>query len=175
SINVSVRQLRDVNLRRYLVDKANEYDIKPSNVTLEITENVFIDDFDQIQHILMQIKREGFKVSLDDFGTGYSSLSVLDKLPIDEIKIDRSFIQHIDSADNYNSFVESIVRIGHSLSIPTLAEGVENEEQVLSITACGCDLIQGYLFAKPMKKDQLEAYILDFNPYGRLVNNARTK
>ncbi|MBW9266649.1 MAG: EAL domain-containing protein [Candidatus Thiodiazotropha sp. (ex. Lucinisca nassula)] len=175
SINVSVRQLRDVNLRRYLVDKANEYDIKPSNVTLEITENVFIDDFDQIQHILMQIKREGFKVSLDDFGTGYSSLSVLDKLPIDEIKIDRSFIQHIDSADNYNSFVESIVRIGHSLSIPTLAEGVENEEQVLSITACGCDLIQGYLFAKPMKKDQLEAYILDFNPYGRLVNNARTE
>ncbi|MES9827780.1 MAG: EAL domain-containing protein [Candidatus Thiodiazotropha sp.] len=175
SINVSIRQLRDVNLCRYLVGKASEYDIKPSNVTLEITENVFIDDFDQIQHVLMQIKREGFKVSLDDFGTGFSSLSVLNKLPIDEIKIDRSFIQHIDSANYCNSFIESIVHIGHSLSIPTLAEGIENEEQALSITACGCDLIQGYFFAKPMNKDQLETFILNFNPYDRLLNNAQTK
>ncbi|MBW9275197.1 MAG: EAL domain-containing protein [Candidatus Thiodiazotropha sp. (ex. Lucinisca nassula)] len=165
SINVSVMQLHTSDFRRIINIKAREYGIAPSSITLEITESLFIDDLEQIRHVLMQLKRDGFKISLDDFGTGYSSLSVLNKLPIDEVKIDKSFIRDIEKDEKDLLFVESLVGIIHSLDIPSLAEGVENMSQAVALRICNCDLLQGFYFAKPMPKQELVSYLSSFTAY----------
>ncbi len=164
SINVSVRQLHNFGFCKLIRNKSIEYGICPTNITIEITESLFIDDFEQIKDILTEIKSYGFRISLDDFGTGYSSLSVLRELPIDEIKIDKSFVQGVQADQRGLAFIDSIIGIGHSLGIPSVAEGLENMADVVSLSACGCDLFQGYFFARPMKKQRLISYMDDFTP-----------
>ncbi|MCU7877095.1 MAG: EAL domain-containing protein [Candidatus Thiodiazotropha sp. (ex Lucinoma borealis)] len=165
SVNVSVRQLLNEQFQSYLNSKSTEYGISPTNIVIEITESLFIEDLEQIYNLLMQIRNNGYNISLDDFGTGYSSLNVLRKLPINEIKVDKSFVHDIliDSQDN--ALIRSIIGIGRSLNIPTLAEGVEELEQVLSLKTYGCELFQGYFFAKPMNIENLKNYLIHFTPY----------
>ncbi|MFI0374903.1 MAG: EAL domain-containing protein [Candidatus Thiodiazotropha sp.] len=165
SINVSVRQLHTYSFRKIINDMASVYGIAPPTITLEITESLFIDDLEHIHHVLMQLKHDGFKISLDDFGTGYSSLSMLSQLPIDEVKIDKSFVDKITEDRQGLIFVENIIGICHGVGIPALAEGVENVHQAVALRACDCDMFQGYYFAKPMEKQNLTSYLADFSPY----------
>jgi diguanylate cyclase (GGDEF)-like protein len=165
SINVSVHQLIYGGLRDALKAKTLEYGVEPSRIIVEITESLFIEDFNQIESLLILIRNDGFGISLDDFGTGYSSLSVLRRMPISEIKVDKSFVRDILSDEEDKALIKSIIGIGKSLKIPVLAEGVEEAEQVRLLTMFGCDIFQGYFFAKPMRLEELESYIRDFKPH----------
>jgi diguanylate cyclase (GGDEF)-like protein len=165
SVNVSVRQLLNQHFRSYLNERSAHYSLSPSNIVIEITESLFIEDFEQIRNLLVLLRDDGYRISLDDFGTGYSSLSVLSKLPINEVKVDKSFVRDILVDNHDRALIQSIIGIGHSLDIPTLAEGVEELEQALALKSYGCDLFQGYYFAKPMKQKELSAYLNSFKPY----------
>ncbi|GAA3957023.1 bifunctional diguanylate cyclase/phosphodiesterase [Allohahella marinimesophila] len=165
SINVSVQQLVHGGFRDYIKQKCADYDLPNSLIKIEITESLFIEDFWQIENLLKLLSGDGFSISLDDFGTGYSSLSVLRKLPINEVKIDKSFVQDILSDPHDRALIKSIISIGQSLEIPTLAEGVEDIDQALLLRQYGCNLFQGYLFAKPMKLEDLKIYLQGFEPY----------
>ena len=159
SINISVKQFIEKDFYENLLIDIEKYDFDKIKLTLEVTENVFIDDVDFIVSLLNKLKQQDIKVSLDDFGTGYSSLSLLKQLPIDELKIDKTFVDDILIDDDSLSMVENIISIGKRLNMVVLAEGVETIEQKELLQNYGCDLFQGYYFSKPLKKEDLEVYL----------------
>lgn len=161
SINISVRQLIEVDFLRKLLKQFEECGVDRSRVTIEITESLFIEDIDYILPLLIAVKEEGIELSLDDFGTGYSSLSMLRKLPIHELKIDKSFVDVMMDSGEDKAMVKSIIKMGRNLSMSTLAEGVETQEQAELLRGFGCDIFQGYLFAKPLSKDELSVFLKD--------------
>jgi EAL domain-containing protein (putative c-di-GMP-specific phosphodiesterase class I) len=164
SINVSTRQLLNERFRTYLHQKTAQYQLKPSGIVIEVTESLFIEDIDRISDLLGLLQNDGYLISLDDFGTGYSSLNILAKLPINELKIDKSFIRDILSDTHDRALIQSIIGIAKSLDLPCLAEGVEEAEQIRLLNAFGCDLFQGYYFAQPMTAETLAAYLSEFDP-----------
>ena len=129
---------------------------------IEVTESLFIEDLSKAKEVLNRVAEQGIYTSLDDFGTGYSSLSVLSKLPINELKIDRSFVNDILIDEQDWLLAKSIINLSKSLSIPVVAEGVETKEQADILAANGCDVFQGYYFAKPMPKHELIEFIRAF-------------
>lgn len=161
SINISLRQFAEADFAEYLLVKLRDTSMPAHAVCVEITENLFIEDFDHLRGVLEILHSAGIRIALDDFGTGYSSLSVLRHLPIDELKIDKSFVDNIISDDASLKMVKNIINIGHIYGMAILAEGVETLEQMRMLEDCGCDLFQGYLFARPMTIDTLEKYIQD--------------
>ena len=160
SVNVSKESLTQNNFVNKYIKINNKYGINAEEIELEITERTAVDDNINMEEILMQIKNEGFKIALDDFGTGYSSLNMLEVMPIDIIKIDKSFIDNINKKVN---LIEIIINIAKSLNLKTVAEGVENEEQVEYLKIVGCDLIQGYYYSKPLKLEEFKKFINKFN------------
>ena len=161
SINVSVLQLLNNNFLEQFTRIKNMSECNELKIIVEVTENLFIEDMDKAKRVLQKIQQAGMSVSLDDFGTGYSSLNVLSKLPINELKIDKSFVDDIMINEQGRHLILSIISIGKSLEIPVLAEGVELKEQVDFLTENGCNLFQGYYFSKPLNKEDLLKYILE--------------
>ncbi len=159
SINISVIQLMEVGFLEDILGLINKEAFDKSLITLEITESLSIEDLDEVLPILHAIREEGMEISLDDFGTGYSSLSMLRELPINELKIDKSFIDKILYDESENSLVKSIIDIGKNFKMKTLAEGVENLAQLQELKLAKCDIIQGYYYSKPLVKDNLIKYI----------------
>ena len=158
SINISVKQFVDLDCCTNLLRLIEKTGFDKSLLTLEVTENLFIEDIEFVLAILEGIRKENIKISLDDFGTGYSSLSLLKKLPIDELKIDKSFIDDIQTDQDAQNMVKGVILIGKQLKMTLLAEGVEKEEQKDMLNSYGCDLFQGYYFSKPLKKEALLEY-----------------
>ncbi|WP_107947522.1 EAL domain-containing protein [Lysinibacillus parviboronicapiens] len=136
-----------------------KYNIEPSYIILEVTENIGLVDFQTALAIIQELKSYGFNTSVDDFGTGFSSLSYLQRLPFTELKIDRSFINDINDAATL-AIVRSIIQLALNLGMTSVAEGIENEEQVEILRALGCTVGQGYFYYKPMSFEHLDA-ILD--------------
>ena len=126
---------------------------------LEITESVLIDDFEAVSEKLKLLRGFGIRISLDDFGTGFSSLSYLKKLPIDTLKIDKSFIDTVLTDNSTQVITESILNMVKALGFESIAEGVEEEQQYHYLRSVGCDVIQGYLFGKPLPADELASHI----------------
>jgi len=157
SVNISIHQLFSATIVEEIQYIVKKY---PSPIlAIEITESLFIDDFDTARLVLEKIQACGVHISLDDFGTGYSSLSVLNQLPIDELKIDRSFIQHVLTEKNDEHLIKGIINLGKALQIQVLSEGVEEKEQADLLLEFGCDLFQGYFFSKPLNKKDLSKYL----------------
>ena len=156
SLNISAIQCKRQDFVSVLMQILKRYDVKPSDVELEITESVLIDDFEEITDKLILLRDYGFKISLDDFGTGYSSLSYLKGLPIDTLKIDKSFIDTVISDTNTKIITESIVYMVKKLGYETVAEGVETKEQFEYLQSIECDNIQGYFLGKPMPSHEVE-------------------
>ncbi|MCD8477543.1 MAG: EAL domain-containing protein [Sulfurospirillum sp.] len=125
------------------------------HITLEVTENLFIEDLQYILPLLHKIRAMGIEISMDDFGTGYSSLSMLRQLPINELKIDKSFVDAIAYDITSAKMVQNIITIGKNLNMHVLAEGVETKEQKEILSTFGCDRFQGYYFSKPLLKEDL--------------------
>lgn len=150
AVNVSVRQFRERNFVQDVVDTVRETGIAPASLKLELTETVLIDDIDDTIEKMRQLKDIGVNFSLDDFGTGYSSLSYLKRLPIDQLKIDRSFVRDILTNANDASIARSIVALSQALGLAIIAEGVETREQRDFLAEMGCECYQGYLFGRPV-------------------------
>ena len=157
SINISPKQLMEPNFINELTNITNDTALDNSLITLEITENVLINDLAKVQPILQSIRSRGFKLSLDDFGTGFSSLSYLSNLPINEIKIDRSFIDKFLTNDQSESLVKTIIAIGQLSDLTVIAEGVETKEQYERLHHYRCDLVQGYYFDRPLSLADLKS------------------
>ena len=161
-INLSGRQLTNPHLASHILETVERYNLQPHQLGVELTENeVFGSDESQTKQ-LEKLKQAGVHISIDDFGTGHSSLVYLRKLPVCGIKIDRSFLQHAmqDSADM--AIMEAMVTVGHSLGLSVLVEGVETDEQAQLVTELGCDLAQGFLYAKPMPANKVEEFLTSF-------------
>ncbi|MBQ8592331.1 MAG: EAL domain-containing protein [Lachnospiraceae bacterium] len=156
SINISAIQYKRPDFVANLMRLLEEYDIQPSQVELEITESVLIDDFARIIDKMRVLRNYGLRVSLDDFGTGFSSLSYLKNLPIDTLKIDKSFIDTVVCDNSTKVITESIILMAKKLNFETVAEGVETEEQYEYLKQIKCDTIQGYLFGKPSSFEEIE-------------------
>ncbi len=159
SINLSVRQLVDSGFFDMLLAKINQFDFENATLMLEITETMTIDRLDEVRSTLEKIQLAGIEVSLDDFGTGYSSLSHLSKLPINEIKIDKSFISGLLTSQQDIAFVKSIINLGESLKVKVLAEGVETIDQLEILKEQGCKYFQGFYYSKPLSIKDLIVFI----------------
>jgi EAL domain-containing protein (putative c-di-GMP-specific phosphodiesterase class I) len=149
AINVSARQFHQANFVEQAWDHIKQSGIDPKRLKLELTESVVLDHVDEVVRRMQQLKALGVGFSLDDFGTGFSSLSYLKKLPLDQVKIDQSFVRDITHDANDAAIVRAILAMCQSLGLQVIAEGVETEEQRDFLYQYGCKNFQGYLFGKP--------------------------
>ena len=131
--------------------------MKPKNIELEVTESVVMDEMNAVIETLQELKEFGIQVAIDDFGTGFSSLSYLQKLPIDRLKIDRTFIKDLPEKDS-GAIAALVVALGAQLGLKTIAEGVETQGQADLLRELGCDEVQGFMYAKQMPEAQLIQY-----------------
>lgn len=152
SINISTKQLFDIGFVRKLEALIAKYSISVSNVALEVTESVYIENQESARSVLNALQNMGITIYLDDFGTGYSSLSYLDNLPINKLKIDRTFVNSIQEKESSNALLIGIINLAKSLGFDTVAEGVETAQQLKFLKIYECDYIQGYYFDKPLEE-----------------------
>ncbi|MCR4690152.1 MAG: EAL domain-containing protein [Lachnospiraceae bacterium] len=163
SVNISAMQFKQDDFLDTLFDLIEEYEINPAYLELEITESVLIDDLDSVLDYMHRLREHGIKISLDDFGTGYSSLSYLKNLPIDTLKIDKSFIDTVIDDSSTRIITESIISMVKKLGFETVAEGVENNQQFEYLQSIECDNIQGYLLGKPMPGFKIEELLVELS------------
>ncbi|MDR7333188.1 EAL domain-containing protein [Roseateles asaccharophilus] len=159
AVNISTLDIQDQSLPVRLAALLAEYRVDPSQLQLEVTETGLMSSGADPIAVLHALKSWGVKLAIDDFGTGQSSLAYLQHLPVDELKIDRSFIQDVDRDARRQALLRSIVGVGKGLGLTVTAEGVENQAELACVQACGCDLLQGYLLAKPMDLPDLERWL----------------
>ena len=157
--NISADQLLGTGFPAQVERLMHECGLSPerNTVGLEVTERVLLGDFSRAVDVLNALRELGFSIYLDDFGTGYSSLSYLQRLPVDIIKIDRSFLMHLESDARTHSLVDTIVRMSHGLGLRVVAEGIESTEALRIVTEMGCDMAQGFAIARPDSLDRLTA------------------
>jgi len=160
AVNISALQIATDNFVSCVLDTLHKYSIKGEQLELEITENVLMQDMEMVVGKLKQLASYGIRFAVDDFGMGYSSLSYLQTLPLNNLKIDRSFISTIQSPGDKNSIITAIVAMAKELEMDIVAEGVENEIQMDYVREIGCPIVQGYLYGRPMPTDQLQAIAL---------------
>ena len=158
TINLSARQFQEPNLVEEIEALVRGAGVEPWTVVLELTETMLMDDIDGAIETMVQLKKLGVRLALDDFGTGYSSLSYLRRLPIDILKIDKSFVDSLSTLEG-PGMVRSILRLGDTFRVATLAEGVETSEQLSQLRALGCTYGQGYLFAQPMRRAEIRGLL----------------
>ena len=159
SVNVSPRQLASIKEMNRFKKLILNSDFPNDMFMIEITENIFVGDIKSVILFLNTIKSYNVSISLDDFGTGYSSLNILSKLPISELKIDKSFIHNMFLNDENMKLVKSIVNIGKDINLKVVAEGVEEQKELELLESFGCDIYQGYYFSKPLNKAELTEFI----------------
>lgn len=160
SINISAMQYKQDSFVNDLLTMLEKYDIKPEEIELEITESIFIEDIKVVKEKLVLLRDYGVRISLDDFGTGFSSLSYLQGLPIDTLKIDKSFVDNVEEAGAGRIITESIVHLVDNLGYETIAEGVETTKQYEYLKQIGCDIIQGFLLGKPMPEQEIDKLLI---------------
>ena len=160
SVNISAKQLAQVDFAEKLLSVVSSYKINTSQLKLEITESCLLQNVSDLIGKLLKIKESGFKISLDDFGTGYSSLSYLKRLPVDEIKIDRSFVRDLMSDESDAIMVKAIIDLSRNFGLEVIAEGVETSEQLAQLVEFGCESFQGYYFSRPLKLSDFNQLIL---------------
>ncbi|MGE5471841.1 MAG: EAL domain-containing protein [Bacteroidota bacterium] len=160
SINVSPEQLRRSHVPNSMRRLLDHYDLRAEQITIELTEGALMADPDQAQRLLRELKALGVSLSIDDFGTGYSSLSYLRRYPLDELKIDRAFVNEIASNPDDRAIAQTIIAMSRTLGLTVVAEGIETQEQLDALRSLGCQTGQGYFFAKPLTADEVVARFL---------------
>lgn len=172
SINVSAAQILMPDFVYSVIDVVERVGLEPERIRIEITETVLLTSSEIVSKRLFELKDKGFKFSLDDFGTGYSSLIMLKNLPIDELKIDQSFVRDISVNPNSAAISKSIIALARSMDISVIAEGVEEEIDKESLVAMGCYAFQGYLFSKPLPLNDFLSKIDSIKPQGDIILGA---
>lgn len=161
SINVSIVQLREPEFPNVLRQALHDAEVDPRFVELEVTESTAMSDFGFIKEVLTELRGLGVSIAIDDFGTGYSSLGVLRQLPIQRLKIDKSFVDRIEIDGDDRAIVQMIVELTKLLKLQVIAEGVETTQQQELLAKMGCSQGQGYLFARPMTVEQLDSWLAE--------------
>jgi len=159
AVNLSAHDLRDNSLPETVAELLATTGTPPEKLTLEVTESAMMSDLSNAAALLSRIKEMGVGIAIDDFGTGFSSLSYLKKLPVRELKIDKSFVINMNNDENDAMIVHSTIDLAHNLGLSVVAEGVENQESLERLHAQGCDFIQGYHLCRPVPPDQLERWL----------------
>jgi diguanylate cyclase (GGDEF)-like protein/PAS domain S-box-containing protein len=157
AVNLSMRQFRDENLLPFIESTLQEMALSPDLLELELTESLIMDDLERNTRVLSRLKKMGLKISIDDFGTGYSSLSYIKRLPIDTVKIDKSFVLDLTRDMGDKAIVSTIITMAKNMNLHVLAEGVETTEQLNYLRQEGCHHAQGFLLGQPLSADQLNA------------------
>ncbi len=150
AVNLSPKQFQAPDLVEQVRDCIHDSGISPQHLKLEITEGVFLENAEQATDVINGLKGLGVELYIDDFGTGYSSLSYLQRLPIDKVKIDRSFVGRMEEGDEARTLVHTVIELAHNLGMTTVAEGVETARHVAILQDLGCEYAQGYFFARPL-------------------------
>ncbi len=154
AVNFSAKQFRKDGLLSRIKNLLDEYHLDPSYLVVEVTESMLVESLDTFSVVLTKIRNLGVSVALDDFGTGYSSLGYLNSLPLDSVKLDRSFVANMTEDSKAESLVHSIIKMAHSIGLEVTAEGIETPSQAASLVDLNCDEMQGYLFSKPVPVDE---------------------
>ena len=160
SVNVSRIDMFDPSMVSGLINLMAEYDLSTSDFLLEITESAYTQDSEQIIATVEELRSHGFRIEMDDFGTGYSSLNMISNLPIDALKLDIQFVRNAFSERRDTRMLEVIIDIADSLGVPTIAEGVETAEQMFTLKAMGCEIVQGYYFSRPVPAEEYEEFLI---------------
>lgn len=169
AINVSSIHFQQQNFLNSIKKILEHHNTSAQHFEIEVTERTVMNNAQETVLKLVRLKQLGFKLSIDDFGTGYSSLSYLVRFPLDVLKIDRSFIQHITSLDEKQAIVDAIIQMSHRLKMQVIAEGVESAQQAALLKQLGCDYVQGYYYSKPIPMDEL----LELLPYWEYEHQGR--
>jgi diguanylate cyclase (GGDEF)-like protein/PAS domain S-box-containing protein len=160
SLNLSARQLLGVRLIDKILRIAKAHDVSPAMLDIEVTEDSLVSDIEKATSVLAALKQAGISTSLDDFGSGYSSFGYLVRLPIDTLKIDKSFVQALVDSEKASAVIRGIIGLARLLGMKTIAEGVECQRQVAELKDAGCDVIQGYLISRPLESDAFAEFML---------------
>ncbi|MFJ8512103.1 EAL domain-containing protein [Lysinibacillus xylanilyticus] len=169
AINISSIHFKQQSFLDSVQAILERYNMPANNFEIEVTERTVMNSANETVSKLVRLKKMGFKISIDDFGTGYSSLSYLVRFPLDYLKIDRSFIQHIGSLDEKQAVVDAIIQMSHRLKMKVVAEGVEQAQQVDILRKMNCDIIQGYYYSKPLPLHEL----IEFMEYWEIEHRGR--
>lgn len=168
-VNISPKQLQDERFAKEVIKIVDSFGVDPNLLVFEITEESLIHNLEKVQGQLDDLIAYGIRIALDDFGTGYSSLAMLQDLPVQYVKLDREFICNLDENDDSFSIVDAVVKLCEVLSLEVIAEGVENEQQYLTLKKMGCHYFQGYYFQKPMPEqefvDMLSSEVTEKKPH----------
>ncbi len=159
SVNLSGRQFKQKDLVQTIALALEDTRLNPKLLTVELTETSLIENVEATIETLQELKEMGVSISIDDFGTGYSSLSYLRRFPIDTLKIDRSFVSHLQENTHDSTIVKAVIALGQSLKLKVIAEGVETEEQMIFLRQQGCHAIQGYLYSRPLPAQEIQALL----------------
>src|SRR5690606_11544930 len=159
AVNLSARNLLDDNLPALIQRLLSEQQLTPAALELEITESSIMTDPVRAMRNLEKLHRLGVSLSIDDFGTGYSSLAYLKRLPVQTLKIDNSFVRHMQEDEQDEIIVNSTVHLAHNLGLKVVAEGIESQQLLDKLAAPGCDEAQGYFIARPMTEEQAEQWL----------------
>lgn len=159
SFNLSSYSICDLNTIEYFKSLQEKYNFDPTLLTVEITETSLMSNIESSKQVIQFLKDLGVKVAIDDFGTGYSSMEYLVRYPTDYIKIDREFVKNMLSSDTHSIMVGNIIKLGHSLGISIVAEGVEKQDELDMLKLYECDVIQGYFYSKPLKFTDFENFL----------------
>ncbi len=164
AVNLSTRNLLDDTLAERIGQLLDANGIDAELISFEVTETAVMVDRQRVMSVLDAIKAMGFRIAVDDYGTGYSSLAYLRDLPVDELKIDRVFITDVDIDQSNHKIVKSTIELAHGFGLEVVAEGVERPGEWQALRSLGCDLIQGYLFARPLRSDLLDRWLVEYEP-----------
>ena len=177
SVNVSRIDMLMPNLKDIFLSILNKYDLNPDDIILEITESAYTGDSEQVISTAKELRGMGmgFRIEMDDFGTGYSSLGMLSQLPIDALKLDMTFIRNAFGENKDVRMIELIIDIADYLHVPVVAEGVETIEQMTTLKALGCDLVQGYYFSKPVPPEEFDRFLIERRDQNSEFKNDRNK
>ena len=175
SVNFSAKQVRDQKIVSKIDKIIHNTGINPSELHLEITETSLLDEGIQVLQNINDIEKLGLKIAIDDFGIGFASLKYLQKFPVSIIKIDRSFVKHINQSHDHKKLVESIILLGKNLNKDIIAEGVEDLEHLYVLYTQNCYKYQGYLFSKPITLKDLEILLIDKNLFANLAQQSKLK
>jgi EAL domain-containing protein (putative c-di-GMP-specific phosphodiesterase class I) len=171
AVNLSVRNLLDRDLPKEIARLLSAYGLPPEALQLEITESMIMSDPERALATVSRLSGLGARLSVDDFGTGYSSLANLRKMPINELKIDRSFVSPMMHNESDLIIVRSTINLGHDLGLNVIAEGVEDNPTLEQLAVLGCDLAQGYHVSKPMPAEAFNAWLTETTPH--VADNAK--
>ncbi|GAB1260844.1 putative bifunctional diguanylate cyclase/phosphodiesterase [Aurantivibrio plasticivorans] len=175
AVNLSAQDLSSPNLLELIDSQLRVNNVRPSSISFEITESELMGDPEEAINLLNQFREKGFELSIDDFGTGYSSLSQLKNMPVNELKIDKSFVTDLDTSNHDQIITRSTISLARSFGLSVVAEGVETIEALNLLKKWGIDWAQGYYFAKPMSANQVPKWIMQFNQNPKKIHALQTK